>query len=113
MAKYANPEAGQQDDMYSDAASGGKTEEPSKPEDKEEGKSYLLPKAVLEGKEFEPGDEVVLRIVAMHDDQIEVQYAPAKEQEEEGKESHDEGGGAEPAGGMPGEGSNPMAAMYE
>ena len=113
MAKYANPEAGQQDDMYGDAEMGGKTEEPSKPEDKEEGKTYLLPKAVLEGKEFEPGDEVVLRIVAMHDDQIEVQYAPAKEKDEEGKMSHDEGAAAEPAGGMPGEGGNPMASMLE
>jgi hypothetical protein len=54
-------------------------------EDKDEGqKTYVLPKAVLEGKEFEPGDELVLRIVSMHGDQIEVTYAPAKEQEKEG-----------------------------
>ena len=35
----------------------------------------LLPKSILAGKEFNVGDEVVLKIVAMHDDEVEVEYA--------------------------------------
>jgi hypothetical protein len=43
-----------------------------------EGESALLPKSILAGKEFNVGDEVVLEIVAMHDDEVEVKYAKEK-----------------------------------
>jgi hypothetical protein len=54
----------------------------------------MLNKSILAGKHFEIGDEVVLRIVGMHDQEIEVAYAPAEEGEGEGKdygEEHQEG----------------------
>ena len=43
-----------------------------------EGESALLPKSILAGKKFDVGDEVVLEIVAMHDDEVEVKYAKEK-----------------------------------
>ena len=45
----------------------------------------LLPKSILMGKEFNVGDEVVLKISAIHDNEVEVEYAPA-----EGKSEADE-----------------------
>lgn len=47
-------------------------------EDQEHETSALLPKSILAGKEFSVGEEVVLKIVAMHDDEIEVEYATGK-----------------------------------
>lgn len=109
MAKYANPGNSGEDEMYADAGGAGGEESQASDHDEsqEPEKTYLLPKEVLMGKKFEPGDEVVLRIVGMHDDQIEVTYAPAKEQEKspEGEgapepEGAMAGGGGEPGGGM-------------
>lgn len=108
MAKMANPEAS--DDMYSDAQAGNSDQKPESqgdPEEQSESKSYLLPKAIAEGKDFKPGDEIVLRIVADHDDQFEVEYAPAKEQEKEPQQPET---GGEPAGAPQGAG---MQSMYE
>lgn len=114
MAKYANPgNSGGGEDSYADASMPEHTEEPSKPEDAEEGKTYLLPIAIAEGKKFEPGDEIVLRIVAEHDDQFEVTYAPAKEQEGKEKGESSEGMGEEAPAGAPAGGQGGMGAMYE
>jgi hypothetical protein len=74
-----------------------------------EEKTYVLPKEILMGKDFKPGDEVVLKIKAIHDDRIEVAYAPAKEQEGK-QEEGGEGEGAAPGGG--GQGGQ-YAAMME
>ena len=84
------------EDLYSDPStpepSPESTEEAEAPE--EEGKedsgqpSAVLPKAILAGKDFKPGDEVVLKITAIHENEIVVEYAPAKA--DEGEES---GGG--------------------
>lgn len=75
----------------------------SKDDETMEGETALLPKSILAGKTFNPGDEVVLKIVHMGDDEIEVEYATAK------------GGGddedAEPAPGMDKQGKTRMAAM--
>lgn len=97
--------------MYSDA----EAKEPPHDESKEQegadakGQEYPLPKAVLEGKDFSVGDEVVLRITAIHDDQIFVTYAPAKEQES-GKDKGDMGG----EGAMGGKGGDQeYASMME
>lgn len=40
--------------------------------------SALIPKSLLAGKHFEPGEEVVLEIVKMHGDEVEVRYAKEK-----------------------------------
>lgn len=48
-------------------------------EHKEEGETALLPRTILQGKDFKPGEEVVLKIVRIMDDQIEVAYATGEE----------------------------------
>jgi hypothetical protein len=53
-------------------------DEGNEPEEKMEGETALLPKSILAGKEFNVGDEVVLKIVKMDGDEIHVQYAPEK-----------------------------------
>lgn len=59
---------------------------------KEEGETALLPKSILAGKEFKPGDEVVLKIVHMYEDEVEVAYASEKEPEgDTGMGDEDEG----------------------
>lgn len=56
----------------------------------------LLPKSILAGKDFQPGEEIVLKIVRIMDDQVEVSYAPEKESKDEGPgESPSEGSGEE------------------
>lgn len=92
------------EDYYDDAAPA----ETSAPEEggeeyETEGKVYTLPKAILMGKDFQPGDELVLKIEAIHDDRIEVSYAPAKEQESAPAEEA-------PPSGM---GEGEMASMME
>lgn len=68
------------------------------------GVTALLPKTILAGKKFEPGEEVVLKIVHDYGDEIEVAYAPEKkegEEDEETDEGEDEGGsGSEMDGAM-------------
>ncbi len=57
------------------------------PKEEEEGTTALLPKSILAGKEFKPGDEVVLKVVHLFDDEVEVSYATEKAGEkEEGSE---------------------------
>lgn len=41
-------------------------------------KTALLPKSVLGGKQFDIGDEVVLKIVKTYEDEVLVEYAPEK-----------------------------------
>lgn len=86
---YDNPGSGGGESFYDDAPP---AKEKDASESNEDGqKTYVLPKAVLEGKEFDVGDELVLRIVSMQDDQIEVTYAPAKDQEKEGSKGEESG----------------------
>jgi len=70
-----------QDDLYDDAS----TDKPpmeDKPKADEGEPTALLDKSVLGGKEFNVGDEVVLKIVAMHDKEVTVAYAPEKGKDE-------------------------------
>lgn len=46
-----------------------------KSEDEGAGESAMLPKSILAGKHFDPGDEVVLKVVAIHGDEVEVEYS--------------------------------------
>lgn len=49
------------------------------PEDEVEGTTALVPVKLLQGPGGEPvkeGDEIVVRVVALHDDEAEVEYAP-------------------------------------
>lgn len=54
----------------------------------------LLPKSILAGKDFKPGDRVILRVVHLYDDEVEVAYAkeepkPKKSMMDESEEGMD------------------------
>lgn len=46
----------------------------------------VLPKSILMGKKFEPGEEVVLQVVAVHGDSVEVKYASEPDKDEQPQE---------------------------
>lgn len=78
--------------MYSDAemtAPPPAPTEPAAPEAAEEetessAPTAELPKSILGGKEFKPGEEVVLRIVDVGEESVTVEYATEEEAPEEG-----------------------------
>ncbi len=74
------------DDGIDEELYGGKPDE-SKPksvdEQESESPTALIPKSILGGKKFEPGEEVVLKIVADHGEEMEVEYATEKPGEKE------------------------------
>lgn len=74
----------------------------------DDGETAVLPKSILAGKHFDPGDEVVLKVVAIHDDSVEVAYATGEGDHKEGE--HEMGNEStpeqEPSGGGP-------SGMYE
>lgn len=83
--------------MYGDtpAVSESKSPADAGDESKSDSPTAVLPKSILMGKEFKPGDEVVLKIVRMHEDEIEVEYATGEEEKGEGEaEEAGEGGKA-------------------
>lgn len=86
------PTYNQDDEMYSDEPAAAKataqTEESEKPAKTSE-PAAVLPRSILAGKEFNVGDELVLKITAMHEDQIEVEYA-SSESDQESKEGQGE-----------------------
>jgi hypothetical protein len=101
------------DDMYSDgpeesAEPKGQPEDDGKHEDTGE-MTAVLPKSILAGKEFKPGEEVMLQIVSMHDDEVVVKYST------KGSEDEKSGEGEEPMGEMKAPADHQMAgnSMYE
>lgn len=70
------------DDYMNMGGPGEDTAAPEAPEEEKteeaEGASALIPKALLGGKDFKVGDEVVLKIVHEYEDEVEVEYAPEK-----------------------------------
>lgn len=99
-------------DYYQDAAP-AEAEAPAAPaEPKEEAgdsQTAELPKSVLGGKEFKPGEEVVLQIVQVMEDSVLVKYATG-EGEGEKEEAPAPQAEAPSPGGNPGGG---MSSMYE
>lgn len=81
---YSNP-----GDTEEAPETGTDTEETSEKEDTGEA-SALLPKSVLGGKEFKPGEEVVLKIVHVYEDEVEVSYASEKPEGEVEDEDEEE-----------------------
>lgn len=74
------------EDYYADAAA----PQPSMPEQEEEptegesdSQTAVLPKAILAGKEFKPGEEVMLKIVQVNEDSVVVKYSEPSGEEEE------------------------------
>lgn len=87
---YNNP--GPSEDYYDDgpAAKEGQESASQEAEEHKGDETALLPKSILMGKEFKPGEEVVLEIVRMLDDQVEVKYASEKGEGEESGEKYPE-----------------------
>lgn len=79
--------------MYSDAPD-NKSGEPK--EEKGDEATAVLSKSVLGGKEFKPGEEVVLEIVEVRDQDVVVKYASEEGGEKEEAEHAEKP--AEPAG---------------
>ena len=42
------------------------------------GETAIIPKSLLAGKDFKPGEEMVVKIVGIHGDKVEIAYAPEK-----------------------------------
>ena len=63
-------------DYYSDGA--GDAPAKDKPSD---GDTAVIPKSLLAGKDFKVGEEVVLKITAIHGDEVQVEYAYDKGEE--------------------------------
>lgn len=85
------------EDYYSDASStpgdaSGAGESPHTEAGHDDQPTAVLPKSILAGKKFDVGDEVVLKIVAMHGDEVQVSYAS-----EEDKGEYGPGESSEPA----------------
>lgn len=96
-------------DLYDDSpGTAAPTSEQDEGVEDEGGVTATLPKSILAGKDFKPGEEVVLKIVAIHDDEIEVEYAPSKPAKDEGSAEEEVGGGY---GGPPSD--NEMGGMME
>lgn len=96
-------------DYYEDAKMADNPQ-PEPREDASDSETATLPKSVLGGKEFKPGEEVVLEIVQVNEDSVVVRYAteekePSKEPPEEPEMAMGGGGGGNPGGGM--------SSMYE
>lgn len=58
--------------------------EKSVDEQESDSPTAMIPKSLLAGKKFDPGDEVVLEVVSMHGDEVMVKYASEKPDKAEG-----------------------------
>ena len=100
-------------DYYSDAAAPAaatppEDKEPAAPQEEgSDSQTAELPKAILGGKEFKPGEEVVLQVVQVNEDSVLVKYASEKGDEEE-PQTTEQSAAPAPA---PGGGGGGMAAM--
>ena len=65
------------DEEQSEAPMDKDSKEPEKSE--VEPHSELVSKKLMGGHEVKPGDEIVVQVVAVHGDEVEIKYAPAKE----------------------------------
>jgi hypothetical protein len=77
-------------------------------EHQDDGETAVLPKSILAGKKFNPGDEVVLEVVKIMDDEVVVKYATGKDDKEDEAEKGSE---APPPPPMP-EGGQESPGMF-
>lgn len=71
------------------AESDESTDKPKKDNSEDEA-TALLPKSILGGKKFKPGDEVVLKIVHEYEDEVEVAYAKREKSEEDSESDRED-----------------------
>jgi hypothetical protein len=106
---------GGNEDYFADApeTKGEERTMPKEGEGEEEyGETAVIPKALLGGKEFKPGEEVVMQIVSMRGDQVVIKYATGEGKEEEGGEQEPEGA-APPGEEAQPKGDTEMQSMME
>ena len=66
------------------ASTAGAATPPEKPQEEAgDDQTFVLPKAIAGGKTFNVGDEMVVEIVADHEDTYEVKYAEGKGADQE------------------------------
>ena len=96
-------------DPYADAAPAEPTEKPTAEPKEEKGEeaTAVIPKALLAGKEWHPGDEIMLKIVQVNEDGAVVSYA----NEKGGEGEHAEEAPPEQAE-APNPGGGQMSSMY-
>lgn len=94
--------------MYADAAP-AKREAPEGEEESSEPVA-TIPKALLAGKEFKPGEEIIFEIVSIQDDSVVIKYASPHKEEYEGEEGEGKGMSE---GGMGKGGGDEYASMME
>jgi hypothetical protein len=87
------------------------TDGPVEPPKQEEGEhdenaTGILPKSLMAGKDFKPGDEIVLEVTRVGESDFEVRYAQEKGHEESAP--HEEGAEESMA---PEKGGNEMSSM--
>lgn len=104
MPAYGNP-GGSAPDPYTDATTEEAAPEEAAAPEEETGNEPTaeLPKSVLGGKEFKPGEEVVLQVVQVMDNSVLVKYA--SEEGGEYGESEEAAPAEPPSGGEGGMGS--------
>ena len=103
-----NPGPAMADDNYFDDGPKGEPQDKQKEGMEQTG---LLPKSLMAGKDFKVGEEITLKITAIHEKDFEVEYAHEEGGEkEEGGESSKEMAGME--GGGTGGGGGGMEEMY-
>lgn len=92
MPGYNSNPGHSEEDMYSDGGDDAPESKGQKEEQEQEAVTEI-PKSVMGGKEFNVGDEIVLKIVKKTEGGALVSYAPAKKGEGEGSEDYSEGEG--------------------
>lgn len=95
------------EDYYSDAPASAEAAKPEEGKTDEGAMETTIPKAMLMGKDFKVGEEVVFEITAMHGDEVSIKYATEKGSDEEKGE-----GEGYPSSGPP-KGDGEMASMME
>lgn len=96
-------------DPYADAAPAQPTTKPTAEpeEEKSEEATAVIPKELLGGKDFKPGEEIMLEIVQLTEDGAVVKYSEGK-----GEEEHEEEP-ASPQAAAPTPGDSGMASMMQ
>lgn len=102
-------------DYYSDAAPSPEAApatapESAEPEEASENQTAVLPKAVLGGTDFKPGEKMILEVVEVMEDSVLVRYPTEEEVDEETEEPMAEPEATEPAAAPAMGGGNPMYA---
>lgn len=111
MPAYNNPNP---DEGFDDAAAPATEQESPSAEESEAGKGPVatIPKSLLAGKDFQPGEEIVFKIVSIQDDSVVIEYA-SEHGKEYGEDEHAEMGEGMEKGGAPMEGGDRYASMME